>query len=140
MKDFEEWFAEVRRLAQQAGIEGYELNRHGTLLDAYDAGKTPREALHAQYPLTSPDYNPDLYSNYLVRGSRWMHSNGNVYIIEAVTNRHSTDYHRYPPMVVYRGKNGHLWSRLAADWDRSMTKINATRWQRFLDYVLDDGH
>lgn len=123
MKEFEEWFAEVRRLALAAGIDDYSVNHAYTWLDDYDDGKTPTEALYAEYPITSPDYNPDLYSNYLITGSRWVHRNGCKYIVEAVTNRHSTDYHRYPPMVVYRGENGHIWSRLAADWDRSMTAL-----------------
>ncbi len=139
MKDFEEWFAEVRRLAQGVGIDTYEINRHGIMLDAYDAGKTPKEALHAQYPASSPDYNPNLYSDYLPAGSRWEHTNGNVYRVIMVTNRYSTDYHRYPPMVVYQGSNGHIWSRQAADWDRSMTKIEPTRWQRFLEYLTNGG-
>lgn len=119
MHEFEEWYAELKRTAMCVGI-ALDLPRNDWI-DTYDAGKSPSEALYAAYPIASPDYNPDLYDKYLTPGSRWMHKNGNVYIVMFVVNNYSTDYRRYPPVVVYRGENGHRWSRPASDWDRSMT-------------------
>ena len=54
-------------------------------------------------------------------GSRWRHRNGNLYEVESITNISTERPEKYPVTVVYRGENGKLWSRAAADWGRSMT-------------------
>lgn len=56
-------------------------------------------------------------------GSVWSHRNGNVYEVLFLTNvTDSYDVH-YPLTVVYKGANGKTWSRVAADWHRSMTRL-----------------
>lgn len=60
------------------------------------------------------------------RGSIWRHSNGAVYTVILLTNTEGDDpakREKYPPTVVYLGRNGKVWSRPLADWHRSMTRI-----------------
>ncbi len=129
MKDFIEWHAEVLRLVSAAHIN--ESFTREDLRADYDAGKTPSEALYARYPVASPDYNPQLYTKYLRGGSRWRHTSGKVYTVMFLTNIYSTDYHRYPPTVVYQDIHRQIWSRPASDWDRSMTRIPDNWLRRF---------
>lgn len=118
MEDFETWYKELERCASVSGT--LLTIRKTDWIDDFDEGKPPMDALYARYPAASPDYSPDMYTRHIPEGSRWMHRNGTVYIVLFLTNTHSTDYRRYPPVVVYRGENGKRWSRPAADWDRSM--------------------
>jgi hypothetical protein len=54
-------------------------------------------------------------------GSRWVHTNGNKYVVIIVTNIHSERQIEYPTTVVYIGDNGRIWSRPLTDWRRSMS-------------------
>ena len=56
-------------------------------------------------------------------GTVWTHRNGNTYEVVCVTNVTEGDDIRYPLTVVYRGENGKMWSPVAADWQRSMTRL-----------------
>ena len=53
--------------------------------------------------------------------SKWRHSNGIKYKIIAIANETNTE--KYPLTVVYKGKNGKIWSRPLSDWYRSFTEI-----------------
>ena len=55
--------------------------------------------------------------------SKWRHTNGNQYVVSAITNERSEDQRKYPTTVVYTGLDGKVWSRPLADWHRSMTEI-----------------
>ena len=49
----------------------------------------------------------------IATGSHWIHYNGNRYaVIGAAENGNR---------VVYRGENGHVWTRALSDWHRSMS-------------------
>lgn len=53
-------------------------------------------------------------------GSKWKHYNGNLYTVEGFANEHTERHDKYPVMIVYRGENGHTWSRPLALWYKSM--------------------
>ena len=56
----------------------------------------------------------------------YKHKNGNIYTPILFTNTKGDDEakrKKYPPTVVYTGKNGFMWSRRIDDWDRSFTLI-----------------
>jgi hypothetical protein len=53
--------------------------------------------------------------------SKWRHANGIKYKVIAITNE--TDTEKYPLTIVYKGKNGKVWSRPLSDWYRSFTEI-----------------
>ena len=58
-------------------------------------------------------------------GSVWQHTNGNRYVVRAITNEYGTDFVRYPVTVVYKGStNGIMWSRPLSDWHRSMGYVS----------------
>lgn len=137
MDDFKEWYAELVRIA--AASDTQLTIRQNDWLDAFDEGKTPRAALYDKYPTASPQYSPDLYTKHIPENSRWVHTNGTVYTVCFLTNNFSTDYLRYPPTVVYQGPNGKRWSRLAADWDRSMTRIPDGWFRTFIKYLFNEG-
>lgn len=52
--------------------------------------------------------------------STWRHKNGNLYRVLCVTNI-AQRREDHPPDVVYQGRNGNIFSRPLADWDRSFT-------------------
>ena len=83
------------------------------------------------HPELSCGYDPQAFvasiRKHISAGSRWVHKNGNVYTVLMLTNTESDDHFRYPPMVVYRGENGNVWSRKASDWDRSMRRQHAKK-------------
>jgi hypothetical protein len=54
-------------------------------------------------------------------GEYWVHSNGNVYCVQGVTNTHDDD--RNPPDVFYRGRYGSMWSRRLVDWHPSLKPV-----------------
>lgn len=56
--------------------------------------------------------------------TRWMHNNGNEYVIVMLTNFASKDTTKYPPTIVYVGTNGYTWSRPLSDWYRSFTPLD----------------
>ena len=53
--------------------------------------------------------------------SKWRHTNGIKYKVIAIANEENTE--KYPITVVYKGKNGKIWSRLLTDWHRSFTEL-----------------
>ncbi len=59
-------------------------------------------------------------------GSRWTHTNGNVYSVYDLTNTQSDRPDKYPVLVSYCGSNGNTWSRKLSDWHRSMTPVPAS--------------
>lgn len=54
--------------------------------------------------------------------SEWVHDNGVPYTVLLVTNLGSSDKTRFPPMVVYQGRNGRFWSRPLSEWYNCMKK------------------
>ena len=54
--------------------------------------------------------------------SKWRHSNSLEYKVILVTNEVDTE--AYPLTVVYKCKNGKVWSRPLSEWYRSFTEIN----------------
>lgn len=60
-----------------------------------------------------------------MEGKQYEHTNGNIYTVLFLTNTNGDperqEYH--PVDVVYRGRNGSLWSRPLSDWSRSFTEI-----------------
>lgn len=55
-------------------------------------------------------------------GSKWTHTNGNLYEVIAIANKDTEYPDKYPITVVYKGENGKIWSRPLSDWSRSMTE------------------
>lgn len=56
--------------------------------------------------------------------TKWMHSNGNIYIVSDFTNIVTTDQVKYPTTIIYfNAKTKALYSRPLKDWDRSMNLI-----------------
>jgi hypothetical protein len=55
-------------------------------------------------------------------GTFWTHNNGNVYEVLMLTNE-ASDREEYQPQVVYRGRNGNVWSRPLSDWGRSFKEV-----------------
>jgi len=56
-------------------------------------------------------------------GSLWEHRDGNIYRVMLITNA-SSDHQNFPTTIVYRNVvNGHIYSRPASDWHRSMRFI-----------------
>ena len=53
--------------------------------------------------------------------SKWKHYNGIEYKVINIANEDNTE--KYPTTVVYKGKNGKVWSRFLSDWYRSFTEI-----------------
>lgn len=53
--------------------------------------------------------------------SKWIHTNGIKYKVVLITNLDSVN-EKYPTTVVYKGKNGKVWSRPLSDWYRSFSK------------------
>jgi len=51
------------------------------------------------------------------------HHSGRVYSILLITNTNGGNLDRFPPTVVYRGANGHVWSRPAAEFDGRFTVL-----------------
>lgn len=54
--------------------------------------------------------------------SKWRHTNGLKYKVICITNLESKNP-KYERQVVYKGKNGNIWSRPLSDWYRSFTEI-----------------
>ena len=55
-------------------------------------------------------------------GEIWMHYNGRKYRVLFIANDNGNE--KYPPHVVYENtESGSKWSRLLADWHRSMTFV-----------------
>ena len=54
--------------------------------------------------------------------SKWKHTNGLKYKVICITNLESINP-KYEKQVVYKGKNGNIWSRPLSDWYRSFTEI-----------------
>ena len=58
-----------------------------------------------------------------IKGRRYKHRNGGVYLVLMLTNEMSCNT-AYAPTVVYETQlNGNVWSRPIFDWDRSFTLI-----------------
>ena len=53
--------------------------------------------------------------------SVWQHRDGDIYKVVMLANEATEQPDRYPVTVVYRGKDGKVWSRPLSDWHRSMT-------------------
>jgi hypothetical protein len=56
-------------------------------------------------------------------GSKWTHTNGNIYEVFTITNKDTEYPDKYPVTIVYTGENGKIWSRPLSDWRRSMTEM-----------------
>lgn len=56
-------------------------------------------------------------------GTRWVHTNGNVYTVFLITNLKSDRPEKFPVTVVYEGQNGNVWSRPLSQWHRSFTQV-----------------
>ncbi len=70
-----------------------------------------------------PTHLPDGTKIPLLK-SEWVHSNGAVYVVSAISNIETADHDKYPITVFYHGKfNNKLWSRPVNDWYRSMTLV-----------------
>jgi hypothetical protein len=58
-------------------------------------------------------------------GSLWRHKNGNLYVVEDITNQESERQGEYPTTVVYRNVlNGKPYSRALWRWPLSMTPVD----------------
>jgi len=46
-------------------------------------------------------------------GSKWRHTNGNLYEVLHIANLHADDTrrHEYPIIVVYQGEDGRIWAK-----------------------------
>jgi hypothetical protein len=51
------------------------------------------------------------------------HHSGRVYSVLHIANTHGKDLSRFPATVVYRGANGHVWARPAAEFDGKFTVL-----------------
>ncbi len=51
--------------------------------------------------------------------SKWLHTNGVQYKVIHIANLENTI--KYPLTVVYKGKNGKVWTRVLSDWYRSFS-------------------
>ena len=75
------------------------------------------------YPERLNDYEPptkEVIETPLLK-SKWKHYNGVKYKVIAIANEESNE--KYPITVVYKGKNGKIWSRPLTDWYRSFKQI-----------------
>ena len=52
----------------------------------------------------------------------WRHYKGDEYEVIIIANRAATKKN-YPVTVIYRGRDGKVWSRPLSDWHTSMTEI-----------------
>lgn len=50
------------------------------------------------------------------------HHSGRVYSVLHVANTHGNDPQRFPVTIVYRGANGHVWSRPASAFEPASIK------------------
>lgn len=57
-------------------------------------------------------------------GSKWQHTNGNLYKVLHIANKYTTRSEEYPVTIVYKGANGRIWSRPFSRWHKSMTEVN----------------
>lgn len=55
--------------------------------------------------------------------TRWRHYNGNEYEVMYIANEHSERPDDFPMTVVYRGKDGRIWSRPLNEWLDRFTPI-----------------
>lgn len=54
----------------------------------------------------------------------WQHKSGKTYVVKQLVNQHTTDFKRYPVMVVYIDvETEYTWCRPLSDWHRSMTPV-----------------
>lgn len=88
---------------------------HLAFLDAREDALWYPERLEEYIPPTKEEIKtPEIKS-------KWIHTNGIKYKVILITNE--TDTEKYPLTVVYKGKNGKVWSRPLNDWYRSFTEI-----------------
>jgi hypothetical protein len=75
------------------------------------------------YPERLEGYVPPIKEKIKIPAikSKWKHYNGLKYKVIAIANEENTE--KYPTTVVYKGKNGKIWSRLLTDWHRSFTEL-----------------
>lgn len=62
--------------------------------------------------------------------SFWFHTSGKPYQVIDHANFASDNWDRYPPTIIYRDYDGHVWSRPAHDWHRSMTRNTLDTWEK----------
>lgn len=90
---------------------------HLAFLDAREDALWYPERLEGYVPPTREEIKiPEIKS-------KWKHLNWNEYEVIAIANEENTE--RYPITVVYKGKNGKIWSRPLRDWYRSFTEIKS---------------
>ena len=75
------------------------------------------------YPERLKGYSPPIKEEIKLPllKSKWKHYNGIKYKVIAITNEENIE--KYPITIVYKGKNGKMWSRPLTDWYRSFTEI-----------------
>lgn len=56
-------------------------------------------------------------------GSKWRHRNGAEYVVLLLANT-SRLSPLYPPTVVYKGSNEHVWAKVWDNWFETMTRID----------------
>lgn len=56
--------------------------------------------------------------------SRWIHNNGNRYVVIGYANEATENPDKYPVTVIYMGENNLVWCRPLDDWHRSMSLIS----------------
>lgn len=79
---------------------------------------TLRDAIYTEDP-TETVSRPGL-------GSRWRHTNGNMYTVTGYSND-TAPSDKYPLTIHYMGDNGNNWSRQLSRWHGSMTFVPAKR-------------
>lgn len=61
-------------------------------------------------------------------GSRWGHSNGDMYTVIGYADMFSRNHQHRPPRVIYQAaSNGRVWSRELSDWHRAMLPAIVTK-------------
>jgi len=57
-------------------------------------------------------------------GSQWRHHSGRFYTVLGIANIENQDIN-YPPMIIYVGKNGNLWTKFISNFYATMKEIKA---------------
>ena len=60
---------------------------------------------------------------FLIKGSQWKHRNGCKYTVVGVANTRYINPD-YPIVIIYVGRNGHLWAKTLNDFMEKMSPFN----------------
>lgn len=55
--------------------------------------------------------------------SKWLHKNGNLYVVLCVANTAAQMPDEYPVTVVYQDRNDVIWARPLNRWHTSFTEV-----------------